>query len=152
PRPVPLEEITFSPTLQYTSCTGECGSLSTADATLVDPTGAPLFTFNTAADFKLAGSPLTTVQAAFSGALHVSGDVNKQATTADDVRVCVQRFPFPTPATDVFCGSPFDLASASIAADFVGPTPFVADFQIQAGDALVFRIDTELPIDPAAIV
>jgi RHS repeat-associated protein len=152
PRPVPLEEITFSPTLQYTSCTGDCLTLTPGDATLVDPTGAPLFTFNTAADFKLAGSPLTTVQPAFSGTLHVSGDVDKQASTADDVRVCVQKFPFGTPATDVFCGSPFDVTSTTIAWDFVGLTPFVADFQVQAGDSLVFRIDTELPIDPAAVV
>src|SRR5262249_48325269 len=41
PRPVPLEEITFSPTFQYTSCTGDCGSLHSDDATLVDPTPAP---------------------------------------------------------------------------------------------------------------
>ncbi|HYS09616.1 MAG TPA: SpvB/TcaC N-terminal domain-containing protein [Myxococcales bacterium] len=152
PRPVPLEEITFSPTFQYTSCTGDCGALTADDAPLVDPTGAPLFTFNTAADFKLAGSPLTSVQPAFSGTLHVSGDVDKQATTADDVRVCAQRFPFGTRPTDVFCGSPFDVSSTTIASDFVGLTPFKADFQVQAGDSLVFRIDTELPIDPAAIV
>src|SRR5262249_275827 len=33
-----------------------------------------------------------------------------------------------------------------------GLTPLEADLQVQAGDSLVFRIDTELPIDPAAIV
>jgi RHS repeat-associated protein len=153
PRPVPLEEITFAPTLEYTACTGDCGTLGADDAALVDPTGAPLFTFNSAADFKLAGSPLTAVQAAFTGTLHVSGDVDKQASTADDVRVCAQRFPFGQPVPDFICGtSSADVTSASIGADFVGRTPFVLDLQILAGDSLVFRIDTELPIDPAAIV
>jgi len=153
PRPVPLEEITFSPTLQYTACSGDCGALGPDDPTFVDPTGAPLFTFNTAADFKLAGSPLTTVQTAFAGTLHVSGDVDKQASTADDVRICVQRFPFGPPVPDSLCGtSPAEMTSTTIGADFVGRTPFVLDLQVSAGDSLVFRIDTELPIDPAAIV
>jgi len=153
PRPVPLEEITFAPTLQYTACSGDCGAFGADDATFIDPTGAPLFTFNTAADFKLAGSPLTAVQAAFTGTLHVSGDVDKQATTADDVRVCVQRFPFGRPVPDFLCGtSPSDVTSFTLGADSVGRTPFALDLSISAGDSLVFRIDSELPIDPAAVV
>src|SRR5262249_15857590 len=95
---VPLEEITFSPTLHYPACSGDRGAISPHALTTVAPTGAPLFPFNTAADFKLAGAPLSAVQAAFPGTLHVEGDVNKLATTADDVRVCLQKFPFGTPA------------------------------------------------------
>src|SRR5258707_6116233 len=99
-----------------------------------------------------AGSLITSDERPFPGPLRVAGAVARHATTADDVRVCAQRFPFGTRPTDVFCGSPFDVSSTTIASDFVGLTPFKADFQVQAGDSLVFRIDTELPIDPAAIV
>jgi RHS repeat-associated protein len=154
PQPVSLEEIVFAPTMKYTACTGDCGVLTPDDLTLVDPTNAPVFTFNTASDFKLAGAPLTSVQAAFTGTLHVSGDVDKNATTADDIRVCVQKFPLGTPVTDILCGDPAspEIASTGVGADFVGATPFAFDTPISAGDSLVFRIDTDLPVDPAAIV
>ena len=41
--PIPLEEVELAPVIQYASCSGACGAITSTDNGAVDGTGAPLF-------------------------------------------------------------------------------------------------------------
>nr|WP_228530548.1 MULTISPECIES: toxin TcdB middle/N-terminal domain-containing protein [Myxococcaceae] len=145
---VPLEETSFAPVVRYTGCSGGCGGVSAADATLTDATGASLFTFDAAADFKLAGGPLVAVQAPRSGLLQVDGSYASDGA-ADDVRICLQHFTATQPPTSRAC-APTDLLLRDYAGG-VGHEVLSQSLRVSSGDSLVFRMETDFPIDPASV-
>jgi RHS repeat-associated protein len=148
----PLEEIAFSPAVQY-ACLGACdASAPPVDPNLIDSTGAPAYRFDQASDFRLAGGPQITIHAVYAGTVHIEGAITKAAGTSDDVRICVQKGAASAGAINAPCGSsPADVGFLTLASTSTGTTPLTLDVQVAAGDGLVFRVDSDLPIDPAAI-
>jgi RHS repeat-associated protein len=145
--PRPLEEIRFAPVVRYTACTNGCGGLGSGDAELLEPTGASVFTFDAQKDFKLAGAPLTAIQAPQTGDLRLTGRYDSQGA-ADDVRLCIQRSP-PGQVQQRPC-QPTDILPRTYPGG-VGHEAFTQLVRVQAGDSLVFRMETDLSIDPDSV-
>ncbi len=148
----PLEEIAFSPAIQY-ACLGACDAFAPrVDPNLIDATGAPAYHFDQASDFRLAGGPQITIHAIYAGSVHIEGAITKVAGTSDDVRICVQKGAASAGAINAPCGSsPADVGFLTLASTSTGTTALTLDVQVAAGDGLVFRVDSDLPIDPSAI-
>jgi RHS repeat-associated protein len=149
----PLEETEFAPVIAYAGATS-------AQMTDLDPTGAPSHLFDSAADFRLASGTPVGFTAPVGGTVRLSTTVVK-AVSGDDVRLCVQKYPAGWLGLDHPCdGSDFvpngtdpvpsvvDLRTYASTA--VSDSPSI-DVQVTRGEQLVFRVETDLAIDPAAL-
>jgi RHS repeat-associated protein len=141
--PIPLEAVEFAPVVQYTACSN-CGSV---DPGQKDPTGASLFRFDAAADFKIAGEPLTALQTPRKGVLKLTGQFSS-TSTADDVRICVQRFAVGQVQSRA-CHGDDPLFRAYPAAG--AHEALTLSLPVEAGDSFVFREETDLSINPASV-
>ncbi|WP_242337471.1 MULTISPECIES: SpvB/TcaC N-terminal domain-containing protein [unclassified Anaeromyxobacter] len=156
--PSPLEDVHFSPTISYSHlgpCSvGACRPLSDEEQGRVDPSGAATFQFDQASDFRIAGQPAPSVAIPATGALRIETSLVKKEST-DDVRVCVQRFAQKAEVKDLRCEEKdggFDtLIDEILPADAVGKWDLAATASVLAGEKLVFRIQTDLPVDPAVV-
>ncbi len=141
------EEIRFAPVVRYTDCTNGCGGISAGDTELLEPTGTSVFTFDAQKDYKLAGAPLTAIQAPQTGELRLTGRYDSQGA-ADDVRLCIQSFP-PGQVEPRPC-QPSDILPRNYPGG-VGHEVLTQTLRVQAGDSLVFRMETDLAIDPDSV-
>ncbi len=155
--PSPVEEASFAPTITYTAlgdCTTGCQQLTAYEQGWADPTGAGIFTFDAQYDFKLAGAPLGAVVIPASGELAITSTLKKLASS-DDVRACIQKFPANATAFDVPCaGSGFALlgpGTRSYSPSEAGSFDWSNTAQVGAAEKLVFRLESDLPIDPASV-
>jgi RHS repeat-associated protein len=143
--PTPLEETTFMPVIAYRG----------ADRAVVDATGAPTHVFDAARDFRLAGEPMGAVNVPVKGTIRVRSTVSKKAST-DAVVLCIQKFAPDASLRSVRCGEPAAgveiVAQRTYAADATVPATVLEDVIAADGGAkLVFRVDSDLPVDPGAI-
>ncbi len=158
--PSPVEEATFAPNIAYTTlgdCTlGNCQALTASQQNWADPTGAGVFVFDAGHDFKLAGAPLGAVVIPSSGELSLSTTLAKRASS-DEVRACIQKFSAAAIVTDVPCSGSGDFVLLgggirSFGPQDAGSFDWSATYQVQAAEKLVFRIESDLSIDPASVV
>ncbi len=154
--PSPLEDVRFSPGISYThlgSCPQNgCRALTDEEQDRIEPNGAATFHFEQALDFRIAGQPAPSVAIPANGTLRLDTSLVKRRST-DDIRVCVQRFGQKAEVKDLRCEAPgeFDnLFDETYPADDEGTYPLAASFPVIAGEKLVFRIQTDLPVDPSA--
>ncbi|WP_309893694.1 SpvB/TcaC N-terminal domain-containing protein [Archangium sp.] len=144
--PVPLEEVRFAPVVKYTGC-GGCG-IGPGDELLEEPTGASVFTFDAEKDFKLAGEPLVAIQVPNTGTVRLTGSYSS-AGAADDVRLCVQRFPVGQQVTQRACADT-DLLFRNWPGG-AGNESFSLLVGVTGGESLVFRMETDVPVDPDSV-
>ncbi|HSN11184.1 MAG TPA: SpvB/TcaC N-terminal domain-containing protein, partial [Propionibacteriaceae bacterium] len=149
PGPVPLEEVEFAPSISYMGKTLEQYALR-------DPANAPAYQFDALADFRLAGAPLGALTVPVDGTVEVRS-LLKKLPSADDVRLCVQKFAVDQEVTDLPCraegSSVPKLWGTELDSAFGMTQPVAVDFSasVQAGEKLVFRVESDLSIDPAAV-
>lgn len=105
------------------------------DPEAVEPYGASVFTFDAAADFRLAGPPGGGWAALASGRVRVLGALTKQ-TTSDDV------------VASVLKGDGTVVWSRSLGASEVGTFDEVPEIAVSAGEVLTFRLASDGPFDP----
>jgi len=155
--PSPLEDVRFAPLISYTQlgdCAVACRPLGEEEQGRVEPTGAATFHFDEAADLRIAGAPLASVAVPANGTLRLDTSVVKQEST-DDVRLCVQKFTREAEVKDYRCEADTDafenLLDRTLPAADEGTTPLAGSFPVLAGEKLVFRIQTDLPMDPADV-
>lgn len=136
----PLEEVSFSPRIEYRCSTPGCQSIIT-------PTGSPLYTSDLSADLRMAGRPPLVVQAARTGTIQVTWTVLKPVMQ-DQLRLCVIRYPLNSQFSEKSCDESNAFEHAVIPAGTVG-SPFTqtATFPVTAGEQLVFRAETRLAVD-----
>jgi len=145
--PLALEELRFAPVVKYTACGGGCGGISAGDESLEEPTGASVFTFDAEKDFKLAGEPLVAIQVPHTGVVRLTGSYASSGA-ADDVRLCVQRFAPGAEAQRPCSGS--DVLFRHWPGG-VGSESFSHLVVVNGGDSLVFRMETDVPVDPDSV-
>ncbi len=150
----PLEETQFAPVIAYVGATP-------AQKAPQDPMGAPSHLFDSAPDFRLASGTPVGFTAPVGGTVRLSTTIVK-APSGDDVRLCVQKYPAGWQGLDHPC------AGSDFVPNGTGPVPSVVDLatyastaarsdsrnidvQITRGEQLVFRIESDLAIDPAAL-
>jgi RHS repeat-associated protein len=124
-----------------------------------EPMGSSVFAFDSAEDFRIAGTPAPFI-APVTGIVDVRGLLVKRPAVAD-LRACVQRFPSPAepgfvPSLDVPCDATgtaatnmsgtFALPSASAL-----PQPISIAFPVDAGQLVVLRVESDLTFDPTAV-
>ncbi len=162
--PSPIEEASFAPNIVYTTVgdctTGDCQALTTDQQNWADPTGAGVFVFDERHDFKIGGAPLGAVIVPSSGQLSLSTTFRK-GVSSDDVRACIQKFSAKgnqdnAAVTDVPCSGSGDFVllggSRSDGPQDTGTFDWSGTYDVKAGEKLVFRIESDLPIDPASVV
>jgi len=121
-----------------------------------EPTGELVFEFDSRDDFRIAGLPEPIVMP-FAGTIDVRGLLDKQVTPSD-VRICVQVYPRETPKS-YLTGTCSDTDEAyrnvgmlTFFANERVTQPFdVTALQVQAGELVVVRVESEFSIDPAAV-
>jgi len=152
-QPVPVEELSFAPTVRYTSCGGACGGLFSGAELLRDATGARLFVFDAQEDFKLAGDPRSAVMVPNKGKVRIRWELDKLRATADGLRLCLQKYPITTDKMEDRPCSSSDLMGRTVAwNDVFNDQVLTLDLAANAGDQLIFRIESDLAFDPAAVV
>ncbi len=136
PSPVPLDELTFEPVVRY----------SGKDHSLVDPTGGKVYEYALADDFRLAGDPIPAIALGVKGRVEAAVSLDKKLST-DDVRVCVQRFKLQEDLVNRVC-DPRDTVLFSRTHDSVGFETHTEALSVDAGERLVFRQESDAPMDP----
>ncbi|WP_277957866.1 SpvB/TcaC N-terminal domain-containing protein [Anaeromyxobacter oryzisoli] len=142
--PTPLEAVSFAPVITYRG----------HDPSLVDPTGGKVWVFDASRDFRLAGQPMTALTVPVKGTLQIHSTLTKKLST-DWLHVCIQKFPAGAETGDRRCGeTPAGvelLFDETYAPDktFAGEA-IEGSWSVASGDRLVFRVDSDLPVDPAA--
>jgi RHS repeat-associated protein len=134
------------------ACTAELGCIDVSDPTAYkDPTGAPVFSFTSSSDFRLAGTP-NPFTAFAQGTINVQGIVAKQATVAD-VRVCIQRIsPSNTRMQlDVPCSTNSASTVYTLPAASTDPLPLSVPVDVSAGDQIIVRAESDLSFDPSGV-
>jgi RHS repeat-associated protein len=141
----PIEEAQFSPRIVYRDVPAE-------DREHLDPTGAKAFVFDAQEDFRLAGAGAQSVIAPVAGRVRVLSTVVKSPSTSN-VRYCVQRFYAGALELDEPCGG--DGAETVAVRAYAGADertePWDLELDVGAGDQLVFRIESNLSMDPADV-
>ncbi|MFN0248749.1 MAG: SpvB/TcaC N-terminal domain-containing protein [Kofleriaceae bacterium] len=138
-------------------CDPTCAPI--ADPTAArEPSGAPIYSFDSREDFRLAGSPAYVIVPA-SGTLRLRARLGKTASVAD-LRACVQRFPAVTPSfvpdLDAPCnatGTDATNLSGTIALGAATSTTQDIDltFPVIVGQTLIVRVESDFSFDPANV-
>jgi RHS repeat-associated protein len=141
----PVEETQFAPVIAYRGA-------SQPQQTALDPSGAPSHRFDSATDFRLAGGGPVGFTPPVGGTVHVDTTIVK-SPSGDDVRACVQKFPALRADLDYPCnGTGFTLVAQRNYSSTTRTTdPLNLDIQMLPDEQLVFRIESDLAIDPAAV-
>ena len=122
-----------------------------------DPTGRQVAVFDSSDDMRLAGSPPFVV-APTRGEMHFAAHVG--GTTGADLRVCVQRFdPTTNPSASIDIGCEelhphvVNVAGTVDIRHYQAATGALVegDFHVEPGQVVVFRVESDLSFDPAAI-
>ncbi|HEY4176751.1 MAG TPA: SpvB/TcaC N-terminal domain-containing protein [Kofleriaceae bacterium] len=139
------------------ACAPMCSPI--ADPTAVrDPSGAPLYSFDSASDFRLAGGGAYAL-ATSDGTLALHARLAKAVTTSD-LRACVQRFPAVTPGFSPQLDAPCDVAgtdatnvsgTAHLAAGAATAVDFDQDIDVSVGEIVVLRVESDFSYDPASV-
>lgn len=122
-----------------------------------DPAGAPVFSFDSKADLRVANRPAPFV-APVKGQLELHGVLSKRPSGAD-LRACVQRFPsILTPGFDRDFDQPCDASAATnlsgtivLPAGSATPVPLDLSIAVDAGEVIVVRIEADLSFDPGDV-
>ena len=123
-----------------------------------DPSGAPVFAYNSQADFRLAGSPVALAIPA-GGNLEVHAVLAKQPAAAD-VRACVQLFTSVQTLADQHLDRPCsenDADVANVSGTFVLPAgaavaqPIDLSLAVDIGQLVIVRVESDFSFDPEAI-
>jgi RHS repeat-associated protein len=130
------DDLLWAPRVTYTGH-------SAAELAASEPWGAPLFVFDGAADFRLAGFAGSGWAAPAKGTVRVTGRLVKQAT-ADAVVASIVRQRAGAADLTVY--------TKSLAAADTGSFDDVPPIDVEAGDGLLFRIAADSPIDPDGAV
>jgi RHS repeat-associated protein len=151
---ISLEEVQLAPVIRYTSCAGCAMPADGGD--VLQPNGAPAFTFALNDDLRLAGGPPGAISVPKTGTIAIGGTFEKDKPTSDDVRACVQRFSLSElqdgGVPDVPCNFSNSGAVFAVTSDWTGSTnSYTPAVEVTQGDALVFRVESDLPIDPSGI-
>ncbi len=156
--PSPLEDVSFSPAISYTHlgqcAVSPCSALDEEQQGRVEPNGAATFHFDQARDFRIAGQPAPSISIPATGTLRIETSLVKREST-DEIRVCVQRFSQTAEVKDLRCeaqGGGFEnLIDETFGANSAGTFALAGSYSVLAGEKLVFRIQTDLPVDPSAV-
>jgi len=135
--PVPLDELTFEPVIRYAG----------QNHALVDSTGGKVYEYALTNDFRLAGDPIPAIALGVKGRVEAKVTLDKRVSS-DDVRVCVQRFKIDEELRNRVCESQ-DLHLFNLAHDAAGRESRIEALWVQAGEKLVFRQESDAPMDPA---
>ncbi|HSF43824.1 MAG TPA: SpvB/TcaC N-terminal domain-containing protein [Thermoanaerobaculia bacterium] len=119
------DDLLWAPRVTYTG----------RDPEAVEPYGASVFTFDAAADFRLAGPPGGGWVAPASGRVRVLGALTKQATSDDVV-------------ASVLKGDGTVVWSRALGAFEEGTFDEVPEIAVAAEEVLTFRIASDGPFDP----
>ena len=123
-----------------------------------DPNGRPIFLFDSADDFRVTGAPAPVVAPA-QGTIQLRGILAKPVTTAD-LRACVQRFSSPADPLDLDLDWPCDgvpggpeniSGTFSFAAEAPALQPILESVDVDAGDLLLLRVESDLSFDPVDV-
>ncbi len=172
PRPYSAEEVGFAPVVAYVSA--EAPALLPGPSRdpfigypfaqdkfrdQVDPTGAPVYRYDSRADLRLAGDPRVAVSVPATGTLVLTSHLTKQAS-ADDVQLCVEVFDAGTYPG----GKPYEPATWTCqdgrtrwrSERYASETTVDRDLaplrlDVKAGSMVLFRVETRLSIDPATV-
>jgi len=147
----PIELVRFAPVITY---------LGTPAATraMLGPSGAPLYRFDAAKDFVVAGDPQGRINVPRTGRIDLDVLV-KKLRTSDDVRICVQYQDPPAtggdppkppgPCSTTNGNGVYQLYPA--VAEVVPAAALTGSIDVKAGGMLYFRVDTDVAIDPRAV-
>lgn len=143
--------------VNYTTvCRATCFPVSATDYP-DDPTGAPVFSFDSKADLRVANRPAPFI-APVKGQLELHGMLSKRPGAAD-LRACVQRFPSITspgltPDFDEPCDGPGAAnvsGTISLPAGSATPVPVDLSIVVDTGEAIVVRVEADLSFDPGDV-
>ena len=158
--PSPIEEVSFAPNIVYIkigNCAAfpGCRSLTLDEQNWMDPAGAGVFAFDASHDFKLGGNPLGAVVIPNHGQLSLSTVITK-VVSSDDVRACIQKFAASATVDDIPCSGSGDFVllgggTRAYTTGDAGVYDWSGTYQVQAGEKLVFRVESDLPIDPDSV-
>ena len=107
------------------------------DLTLLEPWGAPVYVFDAADDFRLAGPPGGAWTAPGGGEVRILGEIVKQPTS-DDVMVTIRK-------------NGAVVRSLALAAADAGSFDAAAGVSVAREDVLTFRVASDSQIDPARV-
>jgi RHS repeat-associated protein len=147
------DEIASRMVVRYTkTCTTGfvCADVTAFADTAHDPTGAPVFVFDSSNDFRVAGSPAPFI-AAIGGRIALHGELSKQPTSAP-VRACIQKYTPGTPRNEL--ETPCSVASRRVgdeiflAADERSVVPLEVEIPVEAGEQIVLRVEADYSFDP----
>ncbi len=150
------EQVGFAPVVTYFE-TGPEGASTFVDESVreaTDATGAAVFRYDSAADFRLAGNQQLAVAVPRTGRLKVSTVLQKDPT-ADDIVACVRYFaPGTYDPERTACdpsdpdGTPYHAVLPSGEASTSSPS---LEKDVEAGGILVFWLRSDLAVDPAKV-
>ncbi len=144
------DQLLVRPAILYLEVCDEdpCRALFSGDLELSDPMGGSLYLFDGAADLRLAGGPPPAFRMGDKGKVSIDGLVRRNAPSPDAARACIQRFTkddtdYQRPCADN------DLLLVELGPDEMDEVETATVLGVEQGDALVFRLESDLPIDPA---
>lgn len=151
------DQVTTRLTIAYTTACAAQGCTSITDPFAArEPTGAPVFAFDSQQDFRVAGMPTLAV-APVRGTLQVRAQLEKQATLAD-LRACVQRISSDAEQEDI--DQPCSTANDDVAnisgtlplpAGSTTPLALTLSQPLDPGESLIVRVESDLSFDPSAV-
>lgn len=149
---VGLDEVALEPVFQYTHvCSGYKQSCVELGATLAgtrDPSGHSYARYALKDDLRVAGAPVMGVRVPVEAQITVGGTFTK-TPTADDVTACIQEFSSDAAVSDRPCAAT-DLLVHTFTWHSSETMALTVDRRVSAGASLVFRVESDTPVDPAA--
>jgi RHS repeat-associated protein len=133
-----FDELTASINVAYQVGSGQAGQ--------VDPTGAPLYRYNQAEDFRMAGLPSVPWAATADGDVLVTPCFTKGATPDDVVASAIQRRGGSGPVV-----ARFDLPVAAGATGSFCIPALQQPLHVQADDTIGLEVTSSSQIDPASV-
>ena len=126
-------------------------SVDPSVASQVEPYGAPIYTFDRGADFRLAGLPQLPWTASADGMVQVQGCINK-ASTADDVRVIVTQNDVPSSGGGLgTVVQTFEFDAASSDTGTLCIPALSQPINIKTNQTLSFEVKSDAQIDPNTV-
>ena len=135
------DEVTSAMTVAYTN-------VDPSVASQVEPYGAPIYTFDRNADFRLAGLPLVPWVASSDGTVQVQGCFSK-LPSADDVKVSVVQKDTIQNGSGVL--QQFTLSALSTDSGPLCIPQLQQPLAVKGGQSLSFQVTSDAQIDPNTV-
>ncbi|MDB4955202.1 MAG: repeat protein, partial [Myxococcales bacterium] len=145
--------------VQYVSACTDLGCGDVVDPVAArQPTGEPVFAFDSHDDFRLANQP-APLAITVPGVLELHAQLTQEHAAIADLTVCVQRFTssafFPHLTLDQPCDSTDPsvaiLATYPLPAGAGSSLPIELSIPVQAGQLVLVRVEAPLSFDPAPV-